>query len=74
MQGDADIQLRPLDADLLHTAMPQAERLDLSGGTHMLKADVAGQPLATYTDPGLPLHPDLLPAIAGFLARHLAPR
>lgn len=68
VQGDADLQVRPGDAVLLEEAMPQAVRADLSGGTHMLKADVAGQPFATYTDPSLPLHEDLIPAILGFVA------
>jgi pimeloyl-ACP methyl ester carboxylesterase len=67
LQGDADLQVRPQDAELLGDAMPQARRVDLPGGTHLLKADVDGKPLATYTDPTLPLHEDLVPAIAGFL-------
>lgn len=67
VQGDADIQVRPLDADLLESAMPQAARLDLSGGTHMLKADIEGQPFATYQDRSLPLHSDLVPGIVRFI-------
>ncbi|WP_299820416.1 alpha/beta fold hydrolase [uncultured Roseibium sp.] len=67
VQGDADIQVRMVDADLLQTALPQAQQLVLSGATHMLKADVAGQPAATYTDPTLPLHEDLVPGIVRFL-------
>lgn len=69
IQGDEDIQVRPHDADLLEAAMPQAERVDLSGGTHMLKAGVAGQPFATYTDPSRPLHGDVIPAVVDFLSR-----
>jgi len=69
IQGDEDIQVRPHDADLLEAAMPQAERVDLPGGTHMLKAGVAGQPFATYTDPSHPLHGDVVPAIVDFLSR-----
>ncbi len=67
IQGDADVQVRMKDSDLLHTALPQAQRLTLSGGTHMLKADVPGQPAATYTDRTLPLHDDLVPGIVRFL-------
>ncbi|MCE8007224.1 alpha/beta fold hydrolase [Aestuariivita sp.] len=70
VQGDADIQIKPLDADLLTHALPQAERVDLPGATHMLKTDVPGQPFVTYTDPTLPLHGDLIPAISGFVDRH----
>jgi uncharacterized protein len=67
VQGDADLQLRPFDADLLERAMPQARRIDLSQGTHMLKAEVEGHPLATYRDPTLPLHDELLRGIVRFL-------
>lgn len=67
LQGDADLQVRPRDAELLGNAMHQAERVPLPGGTHLLKADIAGKPLATYTDPTLPLHEDLVPAILRFL-------
>ncbi len=73
IQGDADIQVRTTDADLLQTALPQAQRLALSGATHMLKADVAGQPAATYTDPTLPLHEDLVPGIVRFLEEFSKP-
>lgn len=68
VQGDADIQISTRDADLLAEAMPQAGRLPLPGGTHLLKEDVPDQPFATYTDPSLPLHPALVPGIVGFLA------
>ena len=72
VQGGADMQVRPLDADLLAEAMPQAERADLPGATHMLKEDIPGQPYATYTDPNLPLYQGVLPAITGFLDRATA--
>ena len=71
VQGTADMQLRPLDAELLARAMPQAEKVELQGATHMLKLDVPGKPYATYMDPSLALHPDLVPAIADYLARHV---
>ena len=67
VQGDADIQVRPHDADLLEAAMPQAQRVTLTGGTHMLKADIAGNPFATYANPDLPLHKALLPAVTAFI-------
>lgn len=68
VQGDADLQVNPRDAALIAAAIPAARRVDLPGATHMLKAGVDGQPLATYLDPALPLHPDLIPAILQFLA------
>jgi len=71
LQGDRDLQVKPLDADLLAEAMAQAERSDLVGATHMLKSDRPGEPLATYRDPALALHPDLVRAIADFLGRHV---
>ncbi|MDA5557268.1 alpha/beta hydrolase [Shimia sp. MMG029] len=67
LQGDRDIQVQPHDADLLTEALPTATRVDLSGGTHILKQDVAGNPFATYTNPELPLHEDLVPTIVDFL-------
>ena len=69
VQGDADIQVKPLDADLLAARLPIADRAELCGATHMLKMDVPGQSLATYTDPALPLHADLIPEITKFLHR-----
>ena len=67
VQGDTDLQVKPRDADLLADAMPHAVRVDLPGATHMLKMDVFGSPLATYSDPALPLHPELIPSIVRFL-------
>lgn len=69
VQGGKDIQVTMADADLLAAAMPQAERLDLPRATHMLKPDRFADPLATYTDPALPLDAALVPGIAGFLSR-----
>ena len=70
VQGDADVQVLPRDANLLQQAMPQAKRVNLPGGTHMLKAGMPNAPLATYTDPTLPLHPALVPALVDFMDAH----
>lgn len=67
LQGDADRQIKPYDADLLAAAMPQAIRMDLTGATHMLKTDISRDPSATYHDPRLPLHPEVVPSIVQFL-------
>ncbi len=67
MQGSADFQVKPHDADLLEKAMPQAVRVDLPNATHMLKMDIPGNPMATYSDPALALHPELIPNIRLFL-------
>ncbi|MEM9270202.1 MAG: alpha/beta fold hydrolase [Pseudomonadota bacterium] len=63
IQGDADIQMGMDDAERLHGAAPNAERLDLDGGTHLLKVGDPKDPLATYRNPDLPLHPALLPGM-----------
>jgi pimeloyl-ACP methyl ester carboxylesterase len=73
VQGDADRQVKPLDADLLAAALPQAHERMLAGATHMLKVSVPEQPFATYVDPGVPLHPDLIPAITEFLDQNPGP-
>nr|RDS97435.1 hypothetical protein DWF04_02800 [Cereibacter sphaeroides f. sp. denitrificans] len=52
--------------DTLADLFPGNEN-DRAQGTHMLKADVAGNPFATYANPALPLHEDLVPGIAGFI-------
>lgn len=67
VQGDADTQVTPEDADRLAAALPQARRIGLAGGTHMLKRADGADPAVTYTDPTLPLHPDLVPGIVAFL-------
>lgn len=67
VQGDHDMQVRPHDADLLEHALPQARRLDLAGGTHLLKLFIVGKPLATYADRTLPLHTELVPGIVKFI-------
>lgn len=69
LQGDADLQVSLRDAELLARAMPQAERADLHGATHMLKEDLPGQPLAGYADPALPLHPGVMAALLPFLEK-----
>ena len=68
VQGEADIQVGADHAGLLAAALPQAEVAMLPDATHMLKQDLPGQPFATYTDPALPLHEGLVPAIARFVA------
>ncbi|GGH48950.1 hypothetical protein GCM10011341_10960 [Frigidibacter albus] len=68
VQGDADMQVGADHAGLLAAALPQAATAMLPGATHMLKPDQPGQPFATYTDPALPLHEGLVPAIIRFVA------
>lgn len=70
VQGDRDIQIPVEDASALAGAMPQARLVVLAGATHMLKTDTPGQPFASYFDPSLPLHPDLVQTIAEFIRTH----
>jgi len=67
VQGDKDVQVTMVDAQLLAQALPQAKLSELHGVTHMLKQDVAGAPLATYRNPDLPLDPKVAPTIADFV-------
>lgn len=67
VQGDADIQVGAGHAGLLAAALPQAEVVMLPGAGHMLKTDPPGRAFASYTDPALPLHEGLVPAIARFV-------
>lgn len=68
-----DIQVTGPDADVLESALSAATRADLPLATHTLKEDVPGAPLATYSDPSLPLAPGLTAAILGFLETHPPP-
>lgn len=70
VHGGMDVQLSDLDADRLAAARPDAELVVLEEMSHPLKVaterDRAAQ-RAQYTDPDLPLHPELAPLIAGFV-------
>jgi len=70
IQGDADIQVKRLDVEMLDAALTNAEAVILPNATHVLKADVPYKPVATYTDPSSPLHPELITQIVNFLAQH----
>lgn len=73
VQGDNDLQVRPIDAEALSKALPAAELKIIPGMNHVLKAtppgDVAAN-LASYGDPKQPLAPALVEAIANFLDRN----
>jgi fermentation-respiration switch protein FrsA (DUF1100 family) len=72
VQGEADIQALPEDARALKAAAPRAELALIPGMNHVLKAcgsmDNTEQ-MKTYSDPSLPLVPELLKRIAGFINR-----
>jgi pimeloyl-ACP methyl ester carboxylesterase len=69
IQGTRDIQVSDKDAKLLAT-VPHAKLLEIDGMTHVLKpgpADPASQLATVYTDPGIALSPELVPAIAAYV-------
>lgn len=68
VQGGADLQVPTDQAHALRAARPDAVMAVIGDMNHVLKQvhDPAGQQ-AAYTDPRLPLHPALLPALTSFL-------
>ncbi|WP_253734825.1 alpha/beta hydrolase [Lysinibacillus fusiformis] len=69
VQGTTDLQVKEVDAEALKKGNPDATLLYMEGMNHVLKKapeDYAAN-LATYADPTLPLHEDLLPAIQQFI-------
>jgi len=73
VQGTTDIQVGVEQAQALKAARPDAQLVLIPGMNHVLKAVPADvpNPVASYGDPSLPLHPQLAPAIAGFLRKAL---
>ncbi|HWK67089.1 MAG TPA: alpha/beta fold hydrolase [Rhizobiaceae bacterium] len=67
LQGEKDLQVKSEDARLLSEALPQSRSVLLPGVTHMLKRDVPGSPIATYQNPDLPLAPEIVSSIVGFV-------
>jgi len=70
VQGDRDLQISLADAQALHGAQPNARLVMLPGVTHALKrvaSDDRAANMATYTDPALPIAPDVVAAIADFV-------
>jgi alpha-beta hydrolase superfamily lysophospholipase len=69
VQGTTDIQVDAGQARALKAARPDAVLTLIPGMNHVLKeVPVDPQhPLASYGDPSLPLHPQLAPAVVGFL-------
>jgi pimeloyl-ACP methyl ester carboxylesterase len=75
VRGTADVQVSAADFDRLAKAKPGIETLTVENMTHVLKrvkdpTDRAEQ-LKTYTDPSLPIAPEVVEGIAQFLAKAL---
>lgn len=69
VQGTNDIQVSAEDAKKL-AAAPNATLLTLNGMTHVLKVgppDPAGQIAGVYSDPALPLDPQLVTAVVAYV-------
>ncbi len=69
VQGTTDLQVKEADAEALKNHKPEAQLLYMEGMNHVLKKAPADRTenLATYADPSLPLHEELLPAIEQFI-------
>ena len=75
VQGTTDIQVGVDQARALKAARPDAVLLIVPGMNHVLKAVPANvaDPVASYGDPTLPLHPQLAPPIVDFVRGLPAP-
>lgn len=69
IQGTTDIQINSADAEALKKGKQDATLLYIDGMNHVLKEAPAERAAntATYTDSSLPLHEQLVPAIAKFI-------
>lgn len=69
VQGTTDIQVSLDDAKRLQAAKPDAKLVTVEGMNHIFKSAEAdrGKNIQTYSQPDLPLHPDLVPAIVSFI-------
>lgn len=68
LQGTTDLQVAVKDAHLLKNANTHAELQLIKGMNHILKeaSMERSENLKTYSNPELPLHPDLLPSVIQF--------
>lgn len=73
VQGERDLQVKPVDAKTLAAAQPKAQLVLLPEMNHVLKDvasnDVAAN-IATYADPLLPVDSGAVDAIAAFIKAH----
>lgn len=72
LQGTMDIQVKITDYDLLAKGNPSAQKMLIPDMNHVLKSisttDKTAQ-IATYTNPDLPVHPQLIETIFQFLGK-----
>jgi pimeloyl-ACP methyl ester carboxylesterase len=70
VQGETDVQITPADARRLASARPDVRLALLPGVNHVLKlasGATAAEQQSSYTDRSLPLAPDVVSTIAGFI-------
>lgn len=71
VQGTTDIQVSVEDAKRLSAANPKALYKPIEKMNHIFKQSEADrqQNIATYTNPDLPVMPELITEVAGFVKR-----
>ena len=69
LQGSTDIQVQVKDGEQLKKAQPSATLVTLEGMNHVLRIapEDRMQNIATYNQPELPLHPELMSTLISFL-------
>ena len=77
IQGTTDIQISENDAEALATAAPDAQKVIIENMNHVLKrcqeTDMEAQ-MVFYSNPDIPLHPELLPDIVEFIKNPAKPK
>ena len=72
VQGETDLQATVADAERLHAARPDARLVLIPDVNHVLKRmsdrTLAAQ-MITYQDPGIPIAPEVVQAIADWISR-----
>lgn len=70
VNGDIDFQVTPDNADALAKAQPRSRKTIIEGMTHTLKkasGPSRTEQIAAYTDDTLPVTPELVAAVTGFI-------
>ena len=72
IQGGHDLQISEVDARALQSAQPAAKLVIIPAANHVFRAatDDRMAQLRLYTDPTIPIVPELTPAIADWI-KHL---
>ncbi len=71
VQGTHDNQVRVFEADLLAKAQPTARLVKIEGMNHVLKrtSAIMAEQMASYSDPSLPVAPELVSAVSEFILK-----